>query len=145
MRYGLILVPVVVGLIQPVLWQMNVTVARRSGDMEAAVLLHIVGAIAGLGMVLAGLRGAGGLSGLLSAPWWAWLAGVLGVAGMAAMNKTIPVLGVSAALAVLVAAQFSGSVIFEHLGWMGAEVRAATPARIGGAALLVAGAWLISR
>ena len=78
-------------------------------------------------------------------PWWAWLAGVIGVSGMAAINRAIPEIGVSAALAGIVAALFVASLLFEHYGLMGADVRAADPSRWLGAALLAAGAWLVSR
>ncbi len=140
-----IVIPLVVGLSQPVLWQMNVRVAESTGHVEAAVLLHVIGAGAGIGFVMAGLRGAGGWAGLAQVPWWAWTAGIVGVAGMAAMNRAIPELGVATVLALTVAAQFSAALLFEHYGLMGAKVHAATLTRWLGAAFLVAGAWLVSR
>ncbi len=140
-----ILIPLLVGLSQPVLWQMNLRVAQTTGYMEAAVLLHVVGAAAGFGFVFAGMRGDGGLVGMQQVPWWAWTAGVIGVAGMAAMNRALPELGVATLLALTVAAQFIAALVFEHYGLMGAKVHAATLTRWFGAALLVGGAWLVSR
>lgn len=137
--------PLLVGLVQPVIWRLNVAMARGTGDMEAAAILHGVGLIVGLGWVGLGLRGSPGLAGLAQVPWWAWLGGAVGVTGMAAINRTIPVLGVSSALALLVAAQFISSVAFEHYGWLGVAMRPASPERWLGAVLLALGAWLISR
>lgn len=137
-------IPVAVGLCQPIIWQMNVAVAQRTGVMESAVLLHVIGAIAGVAWIAAGLRGSGG-GGLMAIPPWALLAGVLGVMGMAAMNRAIPETGVATALAVVVASQLVASLCFEHYGWMGATLKAASPERWLGVGLLAAGAWLVGR
>lgn len=139
------LLPVVVGLTQPVIWQMNLAVAQRTGIVESAIVLHLVGTVVGIGWLLAGARGAPGLAGLGAVPWWAWFAGALGVTGMAVMNRTMPVMGVSAALAVLVASQFGASLLVEHLGLLGAPLREASLSRCAGVLLLAGGAWLMSR
>ena len=140
-----LLAPILVGLSQPVLWQMNVRVSDRSGEMEAAVVLHVVGAVAGAAIALAGLRGAGGWVGLADAPPWAFLAGVLGVCGMAAMIKAIPAVGIAAVLALTVAAQMIAALVFESQGWLGTELRALDWTRLVGAGLLAVGAWLVTR
>ena len=138
------LVPILVGLFQPLLWQMNLRLARSSGDMEAAVLLHAVGTVVGLAWVLGGLRGQG-FGQVGTVPWWAWLGGAVGVTCMAAMNRAIPVVGVAAALALTVGAQLLAALLFEHFGLLGATVRIISPERLLGAAMLALGAWLISR
>ncbi len=71
-----LVIPLLVGLSQPVLWGMNDRMARDSGQMEAAAVLHIIGAVFGFVLVFVGLKGAGGIAGLARVPWWAWLAGV---------------------------------------------------------------------
>lgn len=138
------LVPVVVGLMQPVLWQMNLRLAKGSGDMEAAVLLHLVGTVVGLGWVGMGLRQQG-FGQLGSIPWWAFLGGAIGVTCMAAMNRAIPAVGVAAALALTVAAQLGAALLFEQFGLLGAELRAASLSRWLGVVLLSVGAWLVTR
>lgn len=138
------IVPVVVGLCQPVIWQMNMEVMKRSGMMEASTILHAVGTTVGMLWLLGGLRAPGPFT-LGAVPWWGWLGGAVGMTCMAAMNRTIPVLGVSAALALLVATQFMASLAFEHFGWMGTEMRAVSLTRVSGAALMAVGAWLITR
>ena len=97
-------IPIIVGLSQPLIWQMNLRMARHTGNMESAVILHIVGAVFGLSLAMGGLRG-GWEGGLSAVPWWAWLAGAIGVSCMAMMNRAIPEIGVAAALAVVVATQ----------------------------------------
>jgi len=137
-------VPLIVGLTQPILWLMNLRLAKESGDMEAAVLLHVVGTLVGLAWIGIGLKGQG-FGNLGSVPWWAWLGGAIGVTGMAAMNRAIPFIGVAAALAITVAAQLGAALLVEHFGWLGAELKAASWDRWMGAGLLAVGAWLVTR
>lgn len=144
MRALWFLVPAVFGALQPVIIQMNLSVARFAGVVEAAVLLHIVGAVFGLGIWGLGLRGVG-FGAIAAAPWWAFLGGCIGVSGMAALNRAIPETGVTAAVGLMVAFQLAFSLVLEHCGWLGADIRLATPGRVVGVVLLAAGAWLVSR
>jgi len=139
-----LLIPVLVGLAQPVIWQMNVRLAKVTGEMESAVLLHVVGTVVGLGWMSVGLRQSG-FGGTLSAPWWALLGGAIGVTAMAAMNRAIPEIGVGAAIALTVASQLLAAVVFEHFGLMGSDHRPATWTRLAGVLLLAVGAWLVTR
>ena len=93
-----LLIPILVGLAQPVIWQMNVSLAKATGEMESAVLLHVVGTVVGLGWMSVGLRQAG-FGGTLSAPWWALLGGAIGVTAMAGMAGTAAEAGGRAAAA----------------------------------------------
>ena len=133
-----------IGIAQPVLWQMNLKTAEHTGIIEAAVVLHVVGAVFGL-VLLFSTGKLGSWEGLLTMPWWAWLAGAIGVSGMAILNRAIPIIGIAAALAAVVAAQFIASLIFEQTGWLETTLRAITPTRCVGAVLLALGAYLISR
>ena len=139
-----LLIPLMVGAVQPVIWQMNVRLAKSTGEMESAVLLHLVGTIVGLGWMSVGLRQAG-FGGTLSAPWWALLGGAIGVTAMAGMNRAIPEVGVGAAIALTVASQLVAAVLFEHFGLMGSLQRPATVSRVAGVLLLAVGAWLVTR
>ena len=42
-----LVIPILVGFAQPVLVQMSVRVSRVLGDMESAVVLHVVGTVVG--------------------------------------------------------------------------------------------------
>ena len=139
-----LLIPLLVGVAQPVVWQMNVRLAKATGEMESAVLLHVVGTVVGLGWMSVGLRQQG-FGETLSAPWWALLGGAIGVTAMAGMNRAIPEIGVGAAIALTVASQLAAAVVFEHYGLMGSMQRSITAPRLVGVALLAAGAWLVTR
>lgn len=143
-RWAWMLVPLVVGLSQPLLWGMNEKVKQHTGAMEAATVLHVVGALVGGLLVVLGLRGPGGFSGLRDAPPWAFLAGALGVCGMAAMIQAIPRLGLPAVMALVVAAQLGFSVLFAHFGWLVPQEPVSWP-KVAGVVLLSVGALLVSR
>ena len=140
-----LLAPIVAGLAQPIIWAMNLRVARDTGAVEASMLLHLIGGLMGGALLAVGLRGSPGLAGLATVPWWALVAGAIGVSIMASLNKAVPVIGLALSMSVLVAAQLSFSMLFEHFGWMGLPVHSATVGRAIGVVLLVAGAWLVSR
>jgi transporter family-2 protein len=138
------LLAISVGLLQPVIWQMNLKVADSTGVLEAAVVLHVVGTLFGLVLLFANGR-IETWAGLSSVPLWAWTAGAIGVSSMALLNRAIPIVGLASVLACVVAAQFCASLLFETTGWLDTTLRAVTPTRAIGAAFLVIGAFLISK
>ena len=142
-HWGWLLVPVVVGFAQPVIWQMTLQLAKRVGDMPASVLLHLVGTLAGAVLVLGGLRGGDGQWN--SIPWWAWFGGVIGVLCLWSLNATVPKVGVATFMAILVASQLISGLLFESYGIMGADVRAIHWYHWLGVACLAVGAYLVSR
>ncbi len=139
------LFPVIAGLCQPFIWAATLRLSRHTGAMEASMLLHVVGALMGSALMIVGLRGSPGLSGMGSAPWWAFLGGAVGVTLMAGLNRAVPVVGVALATALMVASQLSFSLLFEHYGWMELPRNPATLSRGLGVIFLVLGAFLVSR
>lgn len=139
------LFPIFAGLCQPFIWATTLRLTRHSGAMEASVILHGVGLLAGSLLLVAGLRAAPVTPGLGAAPWWAFLGGAIGVTLLAGINRAVPVVGAALTTALLVAAQLSFSLLFEHYGWLDLPRNPATPVRALGVALLVAGAFLVSR
>ena len=137
-------VPVVVGALTPVVLQMSVQMASRVGHMESAVVLHLVGTLAGVGWMVVGFRGAG-FTQLPAVPWWAWLAGIIGVSSLAAVNRALPETGVAAFVGVSLAAQLTMALLVDKAGWLGAEVRPIGWGHAVGVLLLVAGGVLVSR
>ncbi len=137
------LVPVFMGLCQPILWQMTLRLASVAGNMPAAVILHAVGTVAGGLFMAAGLRGGNNQWNTL--PWWAWLGGAVGVICLYLLNLTLPRIGVAPLMGILVASQLISGLLFEKYGLMGAALREPTPSHWLGVVLLSAGAYLITR
>lgn len=80
-----------------------------------------------------------------SAPWWAWCGGLLGAAYVASVTVLGPRLGAATLTAVVVAAQMTAALVIDHYGLLGFAQNAASPWRLAGAALIIAGVALVSR
>ena len=77
------------------------------------------------------------------APWWVWLGGALGAFYVAGSIVAAPRLGAAALIAVIVAGQSLASVVVDHFGWVGFEPKHVSAGRLGGMALVLAGAALV--
>lgn len=78
-------------------------------------------------------------------PWWMWIGGLLGAGYIVTAAAVAPRLGAAGWLGLLVAGQVVSSVVMDHFGLVGFEVRPATWQRLVGVALLLAGVVLVSR
>ncbi len=78
-------------------------------------------------------------------PWWAWTGGVFGAIFIGLGIVLVPKLGAATFIALLVAGQMIGSVVFDHFGWLGLAERPIDLSRVIGVLLLIAGVVLIRR
>ena len=78
-------------------------------------------------------------------PWWAWTGGVFGAIFIGLGIVLVPKLGAATFIALLVAGQMVGSVVFDHFGWLGLAQRPIDMSRVIGVLLLIAGVMLIRR
>lgn len=79
-------------------------------------------------------------------PWYLWIGGgMLGAFFVSAAAWSTPRVGVAVYLSILVAAQLTAALAFDHFGLAGLTERAITWPRAAGAALLIAGAVLVTR
>ena len=137
------LIPIFLGLCQPFILQMTIRLAKAAGDMPAAAILHLVGALTGGVFMLLGLRGGDGNWGEL--PWWAWLGGVIGVCCLWLMNTTIPKIGIASAMSIMVASQLIASLLVEKHEILEAGFREPQWFNWLGVVFLTAGAFLVSK
>lgn len=75
-------------------------------------------------------------------PSWIWLGGVVGAAYVVAATLSVPILGASAFISLIVLGQMAGSLLLDHYGVLHAP-RAADAWRVGGVLLIVAGTLLV--
>jgi transporter family-2 protein len=80
-----------------------------------------------------------------AAPWWSWTGGALGAFFVFSAVVLTPRLGLATSATLFVAGQSIAALALDHAGAFGLAQRAATPARLLGAALLVAGVVLVRR
>jgi transporter family-2 protein len=130
---------VAVGLQGP----MSGAMSARLGPMVSSLIIHVGGAI--LSAVILLLTGGVNMRAFQDLPKPYLLAGVFGVILYLTFAYTIPRVGATVAIALLVLAQMTLGMLIDHFGWFGVPVNPINPTRIVGAALLLGGAYLITR
>lgn len=130
---------VAVGIQSPISSQ----IGQRVGTLESVFIVHISGTV--IAGVLLLLKGGGNLHQWQRLPWYAAIAGVFGVIVIAAINFTIPRIGVTATVTLIVAGQLIISLISDQFGWFDTSIRAIDPSRLLGIAVLLLGTWLVVR
>ncbi|MBN1858405.1 DMT family transporter [Candidatus Bipolaricaulota bacterium] len=116
---------------------------NRFGLLGSAFVTHLAGTLLA-GLILL-LFGGGSFSAWRDVPWYAFLAGFVGVGIIAAVAYTVPRIGVTSAVTLMVAGQLVVGAIIDHFGWLGVDVNALTPARGLGFGVLLLGTWLVVR
>ncbi|MFM9905953.1 MAG: DMT family transporter [Pyrinomonadaceae bacterium] len=79
------------------------------------------------------------------APAVAWVGGLLGAFFVTASIALIPRLGVPMTFSLIVAGQMLASLVIDHFGLLGQEVKEINLARVAGILLITAGVVLIRR
>lgn len=122
----------------------NARLQQSAGNPVLAATISFAVGFIGLVLVLIPTHLAGTQTSMLSqAPWWAWTGGILGAFYIVLSILLIPRIGAAALISSAVLGQMVFSLAADHYGFLGTHVRAASPARLLGAALLVAGVFLI--
>jgi transporter family-2 protein len=124
---------------------MNSTVRLTIGSPVIATIVNFSVGLLAL-VILAVASGARVVPGSAAiVPAWAWFGGLLGAAYVAATTVLGPKLGAAALLALSLSGQMLAALVVDHLGIIGFPQSPVTPARLAGAALLVAGVLLIMK
>ena len=146
MQFGAMTATAFVGALLAVQVGMALTMRQFVGSPMAAALVNF--AVGTLFLLIAVALGRGSLTGFAqigAAPWWAWCAGILGGFYITASAAFGPSLGGATFLALIVAGQMLAALALDHYGWLGFPVRPLDAWRAGGAALIVAGMFLLAR
>ncbi|MBS7544734.1 DMT family transporter [Ancylobacter oerskovii] len=77
--------------------------------------------------------------------WWSWSGGLFGALFILTAILAVPRIGAATTLALVVVGQMVGSLAFDHYGILGLQQHTVSPTRLAGAALLIAGVFLIQR
>ncbi len=128
-----------VGVQGPIVSQMS----QRIGTMAGAFVVHISGAIISGALLLA--LGGEQIANWRGLSWYMFLSGSFGVLLYLTINQTMPRLGATTALALIIIGQLVMGILIDQFGWFGVSVRAVDPTRLLGAGLLIVGGYLIVR
>jgi transporter family-2 protein len=123
----------------------NKMAAFVENPVLAAFVSFIVGTAALLVyLVLTGIP-LSNLSGVRDAPLIAWAGGLMGAFFVAAGVTLVPRIGVAMTFTLIIAGQLIVSLVIDHFGFLGLEVRPVTWQRIAGILLITGGVVLIRR
>jgi transporter family-2 protein len=113
------------------------------GTRESVFITYASGGLV-VTLVMLFLRG-GNLRAAASVPWYTFSAGLLGLLIVGTIGFTVPRLGLTTALTLVIAGQFLASLLIEQFGWFGSAVRPFEWSRLLGVFLLLLGVWLTTR
>ncbi len=130
---------VAVGLQGPIAAQMG----KRVGSASSSFVVHISGAFLSGALLL--LRGGENIQNWRSLSWYMLGSGVFGVVLYLTINHTMPRLGATTALALIIIGQLAMGIVIDHFGLFGVAIRQLDAARAAGLLLLVAGGYLVVR
>jgi transporter family-2 protein len=130
---------VAVGLQAPLAGAMG----QRVGGTASSFIIHISGAVfSGLWLLL---RGGERVREWRSLPWYMLAAGVFGLILYQTISVTLPRLGSTMMVVLIIIGQLVLGVIVDHFGLFGVTQRPADLLRILGIGALILGGWLIAR
>lgn len=136
----------VAGAMMPTQAATNNKMAVTVGNpIFAAFLSFLVGTILLLAATLFSGLGSASYTAVTQAPPIAWLGGLLGACFVTAAVLLVPKLGVAMTFSLFVAGQLLMSLIIDHYGLLGVEVKEISLPRIAGIVLITAGVILIRR
>ena len=76
---------------------------------------------------------------------WAWVGGLVSIASTMAGLMLAHKLGSGVFTGLSITSAIAVSVLLDHFGWLGFRQHTASPLRMAGCALMVAGLWLVAR
>lgn len=146
MTFFALLIAIAAGAANPFQSGANAELNKQLGQFVwAGVIVYLTGLVGVLlcEVVLrqrlpAGVR-------LTTVPAWAWLGGVISILPTLAGLTLAQRLGAGIFTGLSITASLATSVALDHFGLVGFRQHSASPARIGGCALMVAGLWIVTR
>lgn len=130
---------VAVGLQAPLAGAMG----QRVGGTASSFIIHISGAVfSGLWLLV---RGGERIREWRSLPWYMLAAGIFGLILYQTISVTLPRLGSTMMVVLIIIGQLVLGVIVDHFGLFGVTQRPVDLLRILGIVALILGGWLIAR
>lgn len=130
---------IAVGVQSPIAGAMG----QRIGGTASSFIVHLSGAI--LSGVLLFLRGGEKIRDWQSLPWYMLIAGVWGLMLYLTISVTLPRLGGTMVVTLIIVGQLLIGILIDHFGWLSVPVHPVSAARILGVVVLLVGSYLIAQ
>jgi len=128
---------VAVGLQSPIAGAMG----QRIGGTASSVIVHLSGLI--LSLILLFFRGGEKIQNWASLPWYMLGAGFFGLVLYQTINVTLPRLGATTMLVLIIIGQLLTGLLLDSFGWLGVTPRPMELTRVLGIILLLIGGYLV--
>ena len=130
---------VAVGLQGPIAGAMG----QRIGGTAGSFIVHLSGLL--LSGALLWFQGGEKIREWRSLPWYMLGAGVFGLVLYLTINQTLPRLGSTMMVTLIITGQLVVGALIDHFGWLGVTPHPVSLGRLAGIALLLLGGFLVSR
>jgi bacterial/archaeal transporter family-2 protein len=130
---------IAVGVQSPIAGAMG----QRIGGTASSFIVHLSGAI--LSGMLLFLRGGEKIRDWQTLPWYMLIAGIWGVILYLTISVTLPRLGGTMVVTLIIVGQLLVGIVIDNFGWLSVPVHPISVARILGVGVLLAGAYLIAQ
>ena len=116
---------------------------QKVGGSASSFIIHLSGLVFS-GIYLFTRKGED-INNWQTLPWYMLGAGIFGLLLYLSLNITIPRLGGTFAIILIIAGQLLAGLIIDHFGFFGVTIRQIDITRLIGILLLILGAYLISK
>jgi transporter family-2 protein len=130
---------VAVGIQSPMAGSMG----QKVGGTASSFIVHLSGAI--LSGVFLFIKGGEKIRDWQTLPWYMLFAGIFGLILYQTISVTLPRLGSTMMITLVIIGQLLTGMVIDHFGLMGVAVRPIDLSRLLGLIVLLAGGYLISR
>jgi bacterial/archaeal transporter family-2 protein len=130
---------VAVGLQSPIAGAMG----QRIGGIAGSFIIHVSGAI--FSGLLLFLRGGEKLKDWSTLPWYMPCAGIFGLLLYITISITLPRVGSTMMVVLIIIGQLVTGVVVDHFGLLGVPTRPVDLLRVIGVVVLVLGAYLVAQ
>ena len=117
--------------------------SSRVGAAASSVIVHLGGLVASLFLLLG--NGEVRITEWRNLPWYMLGSGALGLVLYLSISYTMPRIGATAAITLIVLGQLVAGMAIDHFGFFGVTVKPVDLSRILAVGLLMAGAYLMIR
>ncbi len=130
------------GAVLPLQVLINARLGQGLGNASWATAVSFVIGTLGLLVWISLSRQQADWPGALALPWWAWVGGLLGAVYVSLTIVTVPVLGATALVVLLILGQMVAGTLLDHFGVL-TPVQPVNGAKLLGLGLVLAGTWLV--
>ncbi len=145
MTWLLFLAALAAGTANPFQSGLNAELNKQLGQpIWTAVIVYATGLLAVIALLLF-TRHPFPADKAFNVSWWAWLGGAISVISTVIALIIVQRLGSGLFTGASITASLITSVLLDHFGLIGFRQHTASPARLAGCALMIAGLWIIAR